>query len=121
MGKIIEAHWDFDPATQALLSGANLRKGGKVQLAIDNAVVRYCLPYSPWRTGTLAQSPYAASHLGQGEVVYDTPYATRMYYNPQYNFRKDVNPMAGAYWFERMKADHAQDILREAIAVAAGE
>lgn len=28
-------------------------------------------------------------------------------------FSKDVNPLAGAFWFERMKADHAQDILQE--------
>lgn len=30
----------------------------------------------------------------------------------------DINPLAGPFWFERMKADHAQDILREAKAVA---
>ena len=34
----------------------------------------------------------------------------------QYN--TDTNPLAGSHWFERMKADHAQDILKEAKAVA---
>jgi hypothetical protein len=29
-----------------------------------------------------------------------------------------VNPLAGAYWFERMKADHLQDIIQEAQDVA---
>lgn len=33
-------------------------------------------------------------------------------------YSKDVNPLAGAFWFERMKADHAQDILQEAKNVA---
>lgn len=30
----------------------------------------------------------------------------------QYN--TDLNPMAGSYWFERMKADHLDDIVEEA-------
>jgi hypothetical protein len=36
-------------------------------------------------------------------------------------YSKDVNPLAGAYWFERMKADHAQDIIKEAQDVANGK
>ena len=30
------------------------------------------------------------------------------------SYAKDVNPLAGPYWFERMKADHMQDIITEA-------
>jgi len=30
----------------------------------------------------------------------------------QYN--TDTNPLAGAFWFERMKADHVKDIVKEA-------
>lgn len=30
----------------------------------------------------------------------------------QYN--TDINPLAGSFWFERMKADHLNDIIREA-------
>lgn len=36
-------------------------------------------------------------------------------------YSTDVNPMAGPFWFERMKADHTNDIVREATAVAAGK
>jgi len=36
-------------------------------------------------------------------------------------YKTDTNPLAGAYWFERMKADHLQDIIREAEAVAKGK
>ena len=36
-------------------------------------------------------------------------------------FRMDSNPLAGAFWFERMKADHMQDILEEARNVANGK
>lgn len=37
----------------------------------------------------------------------------------QYN--QDTNPLAGSYWFERMKADHLKDIIEEAQAVANGK
>ncbi len=29
-------------------------------------------------------------------------------------YQTDVNPLAGSYWFERMKADHLDDIVKEA-------
>lgn len=32
-------------------------------------------------------------------------------------FSTDVNPLAGPFWFERMKADHLYDILEEAKSV----
>ena len=36
----------------------------------------------------------------------------------QLHYNTDVNPLAGSFWFERMKADHKEDILREAKGVA---
>lgn len=33
-------------------------------------------------------------------------------------YNTDTNPLAGSHWFERMKADHCEDILREAKSVA---
>lgn len=36
-------------------------------------------------------------------------------------FNRDTNPLAGPFWFERMKADHKDDILREARSVAGTE
>lgn len=32
-------------------------------------------------------------------IVSDTPYARRLYFHPEYQFRKDNNPNAGAMWF----------------------
>ena len=125
-----------------------LEKGGRVQLAIDNAVIRHCIPYCPMDTGTLAKSPYA-SHV-PGKVIYAGPYARYLYYGKvmgpnipifeddsgeptgffshpgtkkhltdrDLKYKTDKNPLAGPFWFERMKADHCEDILREAEAVA---
>lgn len=33
-------------------------------------------------------------------------------------FNTDTNPLAGPFWFERMKADHLNDIVREARNIA---
>lgn len=33
-------------------------------------------------------------------IVSDTPYARRLYYHPEYNFRTDKNPHAGGMWFQ---------------------
>ncbi|MBR0411060.1 MAG: hypothetical protein IJI25_08680 [Eubacterium sp.] len=30
------------------------------------------------------------------------------------HYSQDINPLAGSYWFERMKADHLDDIIKEA-------
>lgn len=77
MATVIKAefHWNFDP-----LTARGLEPGGRVQQAIDNAVIRYCMPYVPFRTGTLATSPFRASPPGSGKVIYETPYARYLYY-----------------------------------------
>lgn len=36
-------------------------------------------------------------------------------------YAKDVNPLAGSFWFERMKADRLKDIIEEAKKAAKGE
>jgi hypothetical protein len=136
--------------TAAMLRQFNLEKGGLVQQAIDNAVISYCLPYTPWETGTLGKSPYAHSKIGSGRIIYPGPYARYLYYGEVYGpnfpifedgseeptawfskpgekkqptgrdleYARDVNPLAGSFWFERMKADHLQDIIEEAKNVA---
>ncbi len=40
------------------------------------------------------------SRTGKVSIVSDTPYARRLYFHPEYNFRKADNPKAGAKWFE---------------------
>ena len=38
--------------------------------------------------------------MGQVAIVHDTPYAARLYYNPQYNFTTTFNPNARGEWWE---------------------
>lgn len=129
-----------------LLARFNLESGGKVQQAIDKAVIDWDLQYVPWETGLLGKSAYAATVIGSGTVVYPGPYAHYQYFGEVYGpnipifdddtdepsgwfsppgqtkhptgrdlqYKTDTNPLAGPYWFERMKADHADDIIMEA-------
>ena len=67
-----------------LLQRFGFEKGGRVQAAIDNAVIRYCIPYCPFETGGLATSPYALSPPGGGKVIYKGPSARYLYYGEVY-------------------------------------
>lgn len=58
----------------------------------------------PFDEGTLqnVQSRVDKGSLQQGKlkIVHDTPYAARLYFNPQYNFNKEFNPNAKGEWWE---------------------
>lgn len=58
----------------------------------------------PFDTGTLQNEhtsidPSQASS-GTVQIVSDTPYARRLYFNPEYNFQQTKNPNAGGKWFD---------------------
>jgi hypothetical protein len=74
--------------------------------ALTQQVVKDSNLYVPMDTGNLMQSSLRASRFGDGKVVWDTPYARRLYYNPQFHFSKDVNPRAQGLWFEKAKSVH---------------
>lgn len=93
-----------------------LEVGGQVQRFIDSEVLRRTDPYVPFDTGALKASGTRHTRIGSGNVIYRTPYARKMYYNPQFNFQG--GPMRGGKWFERMKADNRDSILRGAAQVA---
>ena len=99
-------------------------------------------PASPDRT--LQSSAQMSTKIGSGEVIWNTPYAHYQYmgivYGPnipiiqdgvlmgyfsppgrpkhptdrELTYDQERNHLAGAYWFERMKADRLNDILDEA-------
>lgn len=125
------------PSINALVAGLGLDDHGRVQRALDQAVIDYCImgnyvPASPDRT--LEFSANLSTDVGSGYVVWGTPYARYQYYgvvmtdeagrtwvgpgekkpiitDRPLNYDKAQNPNAGAYWFERMKADHMQDLI----------
>lgn len=50
------------------------------------------------------------------KLVYDTPYARRLYWHPEYNFRKDKNPNAQGKWMEAYQSGDKKDFAREKFA-----
>ena len=93
---------------ERMLARRNLETNGKIQKFIDSEVIRLSEPYTPFDTGYLKNNaPKIGTSIGSGEVVYNAPYARRQYYEKR-----------GKMWFERMKADHKDDILRGALEVA---
>lgn len=101
------------------ISKRGLETRGKVQKFIDSEVLRLTDPYVPMDTGVLKSSGTRSTRVGSGEVRYRTPYARRLYYNPQYNYQGA--PMRGGKWFERMKHNNKRNILRGAAEVAGGK
>lgn len=135
-------HGSFNiKATDLLLKDRGLEPFGRVQKFIDSEVIRYMVPYTPMLNGILFKSAKASPRIGSGNIVQLTPYARYQYYgklmvspttgspwakkgekkvltdiNLVHN--KSKNPMAGPFWFERMKADKKDVILKGARKIA---
>lgn len=147
MGLKYDAKLDLSGLNDAL-SRRGLTPGGKVQKFIDNEVMRLCDPKVPFASGTLKHSAITASTPGDGVIVYATPYAHYLYYGEVYGPNIPIRengvltgffsppgkaksptgekltyngaPERGAFWFERMKTEHGEDIVRKAAIMAGG-
>lgn len=93
----------------------HLEEQGRVQKYIDSEAIRLMEQYTPFDTGTLIKSVQVQSKIGSGKLVQRTPYARRWYYTPA---RFNGAPMRGNRWFEKMKINHKDDILKGAKRVA---
>ena len=105
-------------SVQNIIKRRGLNTGGRVQQYVDSEVMRYMQPYMPKRTGAMIESMVTATDVGSGEVVVNTPYAKKVSKKARYN---DKEPLRGAHFFERMKADHNDDILNGAAVISGGK
>ena len=85
-------------------------KFSEAQRYIDTEVIERMAPYTPILTGAMYKSPWTHSIIGSGKIVYGVPYDKKQYYTLWYRHSTDIHPFAGAYWFERMKADNVDEI-----------
>lgn len=81
-------------------------KFGKVQEYIDGECINRMTKEElhPIRNGVLARSARLGTTIGSGEILQNTPYARRQYYEHKEK----------SYWFERMKNREKDSILRGA-------
>lgn len=92
----------------------------KTQKYIDSEVLRLSEPYVPFRNGKLIESGTSGTVIGSGVVEYTAPYAKEQYYTNAgrgidgLNAANGNKGMRGKEFFERMKADHGDEILEGA-------
>ena len=112
---------------------------GKIDNAqkyVDSSCIRLMDKYTPMLSGMLIKSATLGTNIGEGKIHQIAPYAKYQYYgklmvssktggawskgekkiltNIDLTYSKAVHPQAGPFWFERMKKDHWQDILKGA-------
>lgn len=129
----------LDINTNQIKKSHGLGEGGRVQKFVDEQCLKLMGPYTPFKTGAMQGSATRATVIGSGKIQYTAPYARFQYYGKvmvdpdtgstwakkngkkvltDRNLKYNGAPKRGAFWFERMKADHKDEILREAAAVA---
>ena len=106
----------------------------KGQIALDNEVIKQMKPYTPKLQGHLENSATTGTQKGSGVIVQQAPQARYLYYGMlmvspttgssyakknEEKVKTDVklkynktNLKAGSHWFERMKKDKKDDLLR---------
>lgn len=101
------------------------------QSYVDSEVLRLSRPYVPFQHGSLMLSGDLGTVIGSGLVVYNAPYARYQYYGMVMAGRAPKQltdtpltyhgaPKRGKLWFERMKQDHKEKIMRGAAIIAGG-
>lgn len=102
----------------------------RAQKWLDNQVVTDSNPYVPFQIGDLRNSAIRGTVPGDGEVVWDSPYARYQYYGkvmvgPPPKQVTDIplhyrHPGTGAYWFEKAKSVNKRKWIDGARRLAGG-
>lgn len=74
------------------------------QELLDSEVLKSSNVFIPMDSVELMRSSLRSTNFGSGRIIWDTPYARRLYYNPEYNFSKDKNVNAQGLWYEAAKS-----------------
>lgn len=75
--------------------------------AVAEQALADCNYFARRDQGTMIQSSETASDLKKGELVWDTPYAKKVYYTGSPS--KDSNPNASLMWCEKAKNTYGKD------------
>ncbi len=112
-----------------------------VQKFIDSECIRLMVRYTPMKNGILSKGAVLGTKIGSGEIHYVIPYARYQYYgklmvssvtgspfakkgekkvltDKDLNYSTFRHPQAQKMWFEVMKTNHKEQILRGAAAIA---
>ncbi len=69
----------------------------------------------PKNTGELERSGYPEIDVQKmvAKIVFDTPYARRLYWHPEYNYRQDKNQYAGGLWMQTYIDGEKKNFVKE--------
>lgn len=113
------------------------------QKFVDSECILLMVPYTPALNKILYKSADLGTKIGSGHIIYQSPYARYQYYgklmvssitgsawarhgeskvltDTKLTYTTFRHPLAGSYWFERMKADKLPQIMRGAAKHAGG-
>ncbi len=95
------ASYDFD--INKCMHRLGIDDGGRVQQFVTNEFMKNVQPYVPFDLAEKYENPgrlIDSCHIeNETDVVWNTPYARRLYYHPEYNFQG--SPTRGGYWADR--------------------
>ena len=69
----------------------------EVKQEIAKMALEASKPFMPYDTGYLENNSYVDD---EGRIIFDTPYAQRLYYGENFNFKTEKHPLACARWLE---------------------
>lgn len=115
---IIDVKHDFNGIRDKYTKAFSV--GGEIQSYIDEQVLKGIEPYIPYDEGKLTDSGIANTKIGDGLIIWNTPYARQMWHGKSasgndLNYQQGVHPLAGKYWAERYKADHMLELKGKVI------
>lgn len=134
----MKLHFDIKDK-DTIIRNHGIQDGGPVQKLVDSECMRYMSDYMPRRqAGELEHMMVLATVIGSGQIDTPGPYAHYLhegilYVSPTtgsaWAKKNEIKvptdrtltyagaPMRGKKWFDRMKADHKDDILLAAQAM----
>lgn len=112
----IKVNWNFGAVRQVEQAVATALEQ-TAQAVITDVVDEQVMPMD---TGTLQNGSTfvetSESSTGVVGIISDTPYARRLYYHPEYNFRTSENKNAGGKWFQPWIDGDKKDFAANAFA-----
>ena len=100
-----------------------LEERGRVQQVVTNEFKKNVEPYVPLDVAEKYENPgrlIDSGHIeNETDVVWNAPYARRMYYHPEYEFQGA--PMRGGYWADRYMQNGGRDEIEQAARKAVKE
>lgn len=94
-----------------------LEEKGRVQRFVTNEFAKNVQAFVPFDEAERYDNPgrlVDSGHIeNETDIVWNTPYARRLYYHPEYDYQGA--PMRGAYWADRYMQNGGQQEIEDGV------